>query len=144
MMTTRHLPADPPRRPPGRYDAPRTLPRPLLITGAVLLGVLLLVSTYLAYNRFTTAQTAFGVVGFRVLSDHAVEVQFDVHKDLKASVLCLVSARDKDNVQVGSATVTVGPSSTDPVRTVHTLTTTHRATTGEVTGCSAPQPSVSP
>jgi uncharacterized protein (DUF58 family) len=114
------------------------------ITGAALLALLLLGATYLSFNRFMSARTSVDVLGYGVLSDHAVEVRFQVHKDRAANVMCVVRARDSNGAEVGRAPVTVGPSSTDPVVVVHTLTTTRRASTGEVTGCSAPKPAASP
>jgi hypothetical protein len=116
----------------------------VLIAGAAVLAALLLGATYLAFDRFTSTRTSVGLLGYGVLSDHAVEVRFEVHKDRNATVVCLVRARDRDGAEVGNAPVTVGPSSADPVVTVYTLTTTRRASTGEVTACSAPQPSASP
>ncbi len=148
-MTQPRLPADPPghrplRRPPGRYDDPRTLPRAVLVTGAALLGVLLLGLAYVGYDRFGGSQVSYGVLGFHVLSDRAVEVRFEVRKSPSATVACLVRAREKGGTEVGSETVTLGPSPTSQVVTVHQLTTTRRATTGEVTGCWAPRSSAPP
>jgi hypothetical protein len=108
------------------------------------LAALLIAASYLAFDRFTSTRTSFGLVGYGVLSDHSVEVRFEVHKGREATVVCLVRARDRNGAEVGTAPVRVGPSSVDPVVVVHTLTTSRRASTGEVTACSAPQPSASP
>ncbi len=139
-MTT---PASPRRRPPGRYDEPRTLPRPVLITVAVILGALLVGLAYLAFDRFSNGRVRYGVVSYRVLDDTSVQVSFEVDKGPKDAVLCLVRALDRDGVEVGSEQVRVGPADspansdavTVTVTKVHTLTTTRRATTGDVSAC---------
>ena len=133
-----------PRRPPGRYDEPRRFPRPVLITGAAALGTLLLVLSYLAFDRYSSARTSFGLLGYRVVSDREVEVTFEVRKELGATVLCGLVARDADKRTVGTVDVTVGPAERDPVRVVERITTTARATTVEVTSCSAPVATPSP
>ena len=143
-MTT---PASTLRRPPGRYDEPRTLPRPVLVGGAVVLLLLLLAGSYLAFDRFSGSTVRFGLLGYRVVDDRTVDVSFEVHKGADETVRCLVSARDRDNTEVGSAEVVLGPSRTNPVQKVQRLTTTRRAATGEVVRCAlatAPSPSPAP
>jgi hypothetical protein len=130
------------RRPPGRYDEPRALPRPVLVGGAVVLLLLLLGGSYLAFDRFSGSGVRFGLLGYRVLDDHTVDVSFEVHRGSGTTVVCLVNARDRDNAEVGSAQVTLAPSSTDPVQKVQRLTTTRRAATAGVVRCAAaPAPS---
>ena len=121
------------RRPPGRYDEPRRLPRPLAYALAGLLGVALLAFSYWAWDRASSGRTRVTVLGYEVVDEHAVDVRFEVTKDATATVVCEVRARDRDGAEVGSEDVTVGPG-----KTVVTwrLTTVRRAATGEVTGCS--------
>ena len=133
-----------PRRPPGRYDEPHTFPRPALITLAGVFGVLLLAAAYFAFARFSNGRVRFAVLGYRVLSATSMQVSFEVHKDLQASVVCRERALDRDGAEVGSEQVRVGPSDTEAVTTVHTLPTTRRAATGDVTACIPATPSVSP
>ena len=133
-----------PRRPPGRYDEPRTLSKPLLITVAGIFGVLLLAGAYFAFARFSNGRVRFAVLGYRVLSATSMQVSFEVHKDVQSTVVCLVRARDSNGEEVGSEQVRVGPSDTDAVTTVHTLTTTRRAATGDVSACLPATPSGSP
>jgi hypothetical protein len=126
------------RRPPGRYDEPLQLPRAVLVTGASLLGLLLLVLTYLAFDRYTSARTTFGLLGYRVVSDTEVEVRFEVRKALGDTVMCALVARDADKRTVGTSDVTVGPAERDPVAVTERFTTTARASTVDVVSCSAP------
>ena len=123
-----------PRRPPGRYDEPRRLPRWLTVSLAGLLGVGLLAFSWFAYDRATGGRTRFVVLGYEVVDDHAVEVRFEVTKAKDATVVCEVRARDRDGVEVGNEDVTVGPGQ---AVVTHRLTTARRAATGEVTGCSS-------
>ncbi len=135
-MTTPGTSADLPfRRPPGRYDERWTLPRPVLITGGALLGLLLVIGSYLAYDRFAGERVRFGTIGYQVLDDTAVEVRFEVRKALTDTVTCALQARDRDNTVVGRETVTVGPSDREQVLMARRVATTGRAATGEVVGC---------
>ena len=103
------------------------------MTLAALLGVGLLAFSYAAWDRASSGRTRVTVLGYRVIDDHAVEVRFEVGKDRDATVVCEVRARDRDGVEVGNEDVTVG-SGAEVV--THRLTTSRRAATGEVTGCS--------
>lgn len=100
--------------------------------------------TYLAYDRFSSARTSVGLLGYRVVSDRAVEVTFEVRKEPGATVRCALVARDADKRTVGSAHATVGPAERDLVRVVERVATTARAATVEVTSCSAPVATPSP
>ena len=133
-----------PRRPPGRYDEPRPLPRALLLSVAAVSGALLLALVYLAFDRYSQGRVRFAVQGYRVLGEESVQVSFEVHKAPEDAVVCRVRALDRDGVEVGSDDVRVGPAKTDTVTTVHTLTTSHRAATADVSVCLAATPSASP
>ncbi|MGB8651327.1 MAG: DUF4307 domain-containing protein [Mycobacteriales bacterium] len=127
-----------PRRPPGRYDERRPVPRGVLIVGAAVLGLLLVGLAYTGYSRFArNDQPTWTTIGYTVVDDTAVDVRFEVRKALTATVECLVQARDRDGVQVASDLVRVGPSDRGTVTTVHRLATPRRAVIGEITGCRA-------
>ncbi len=145
MTTPGTAPERPLRRPPGRYDERRTLPRPVLLTGAGVLGLLLLVGSYLAYARFTGERVQFGTIGYQVVDATEVQVRFEVRKALTDTVRCALQARDRDNVVVGRETVTVGPSDREQVLLSRRVATVARAATGEVVGCAlVPQGAGSP
>ncbi|MGZ6793333.1 MAG: DUF4307 domain-containing protein [Mycobacteriales bacterium] len=127
------------RRPPGRYDERRSLPRPVLLALASLGVLALLAFAYFGYSRFSTGRTGFGLLGYQVLSDTSAEVTFEVDKPLTDTVVCAVVARDRDQVTVGTQDVTVGPGDRDPAQVTTRLTTTARAATVDVTSCSTPR-----
>ena len=97
------------RRPPGRYDEPRTLPRPVLLGGAALLVAVLTVFSVVAYRHYAQGRTPFRNVDYEVQSDTRVLVRFEVVKDAGKTVRCLLQARDRNNAEVGSLVATVGP-----------------------------------
>ena len=132
-----------PRRPPGRYDEQRPLPRAVLIGGGVVLGVALLGLAYAGYSRFSTDRVQFGTIAYKVTDDTTTQIRFQVDKDLTETVQCQLVARDADHTNVGSRTVTVGPAERQTVVTTSAVTTVRRAKTGEVVGCAvvkAPAP----
>ncbi len=131
----------PPRRPPGRYDEPRVLPRSTVYAGAVVGALLLLAFAYFGYSRYSTGRTGFGLLGYQVVDDTMVEITFEVHKPLNDTVRCAVVARDRSNTTVGARDVTVGPADRDPVRVTERFVTSARAATVDVTACSAPDAS---
>ena len=133
-----------PARPPGRYDEPRALSPSLRVTGAVVLGALLVGLAYLAYDRFSGGRVRFATLGYTVGGDSSVQVRFEVRKDLRESVRCRLEARDRDGVVVGSDQVLVGPSDREAVVTQRTLVTSRRAATAQVSGCVVAQPTPEP
>jgi hypothetical protein len=134
-MTT---PTSPLRRPAGRYDERQPLPRAVLVFLGVLGALALVAFAYLAYDRYSSNRTTFGVVGFTVLDDHRVQLSFEVNKPLDATVVCSLVARDRNHVSVGKTDVTVGPADRDPAQVTERFETTSRATSVDVTSCSLP------
>jgi hypothetical protein len=116
----------------------------VLITVAVIFGALLVALAYVAFDRFSQGRVRYAVLSYRVLSDHKVQVSFEVHKDPNSSVVCRLRALDRNGAEVGSGEVRVGPGHSDAVTAVGTLTTTRRAATGDVSACVAVTPSPSP
>ena len=135
------------RRPPGRYDEPSLVGQRIL---AVLLAgafAALMVSIVLAfYTRFANDDLRLQEIGFSVLSDTAVRVDFAVvytSADVRgAPAFCTVRARDRFGSETGRELVEVGPppAGSDRVVLSHVLATTARAVTGEVDGCSLQPP----
>lgn len=129
MTTTAGL-----RRPPGRYDERRPLPRAVVVGGALVLVLLLVVFSFLAYQHYAERRTPFSTVTYRVDSDHAVTIRFQVARDAGRTVQCLLQARDRDGSDVGSLVATVGPGSGTETRSA-VVPTTRRAVVGEVLSC---------
>src|SRR3954451_24786370 len=73
------------RRPPGRYDEPRQLSRPVLLAGAALLVAVLLGLSYLGRRHYDAARTPFSNLGYTV-SDTGVVLRFQVVKDAGKTV----------------------------------------------------------
>ena len=76
-----------------------------------------------------------GVTAFRTVSDHRVDVTFEVRKPADRPALCVVRARDRHGAQTGYAQVRIGPARSSTVTVTKRLPTRERATTGEVGGC---------
>jgi hypothetical protein len=113
--------------------------------GAAVLGLLvLLAGTWLVYDRFSNGGTRFATLGYVVRSDTEVDIRFQVSKDPGTTVECLVRARDRDGVEVGSQKVRVEGGGTGEVERVQRVTTLRRAATGEVTECVGVAPSRTP
>jgi hypothetical protein len=123
------------RRPPGRYDEPRTLPRPLLVGGAVVLLTALLGFSYVAYRHYASTRAAFTNLDYRVASDSSVLIRFRIALDKGETAQCVLQARDRDNVEVGSVLVTLTGKGSSPFTVERTLPTKHRAVAGEVLSC---------
>ena len=138
-MTT---PPSHPRRPPGRYDEPRALPRSLLILGAAALVAALTAGAWWAYERSRQGRLDFATTGYHVDSDSSVTVSFEVHKPRGRVASCAVEALDRDGARVGSATVRVTDTHAQ-VSASQQLSTTGRAATALVTGCRV-EPSPTP
>ncbi len=130
------------RRPPGRYDEPSLVGQRIL---AVLLGgmfVALVLSIVLAfYSRFGREEVRVQEIGFSVLSDTEVRVDFAVTfaRETDARAYCTVRSRDEFGREIGRQLVEVGRTS-ERVVVAHVLATSRRAVTGEVNGCSLQPP----
>ena len=122
------------RRPEGRYDEPRRLPRPLAYALAGAVGVLVLLGTFLAWQRSSAHRSSASVISYRAVDDHHLEIRFDVAKDAGSTVVCALRAVASDGAEVGKKDVTVGPG---PRVVTATVPTSRLAAVGEVVGCSS-------
>ena len=111
-----------------------------MLSGAAVGAVALVAFAWFGYSRFSDGRTRFGLTAYSVVDDRTVEISFEVHKDLQASVVCAVVARDRDNLVVGHADVRVGPAERETAPASARFRTTHRAATVDVTSCSRPAP----
>ena len=121
--------------PPGRYDGPRGLigrRRTVATCVTVLVGLVL---AYLVFARVSSGRPTGSVVAYRVSSDHQVQVVFDVRRPAGREAVCVVRARDRDGVEVGSQDTPVPATDRAVVRVTTLLATRGRAATGEVQGC---------
>ncbi|HEY5835289.1 DUF4307 domain-containing protein [Streptomyces sp.] len=132
----------PPHSPPdGRYGpgADARADRGLRIA-AVVLGVLAAAGiVWYGWHYVTGTGVSGQVVSFRTVSDRAVEIHLEVHKDPDAVVVCTLRSEDAEHNEVGRKDVTVSRRS-GQVDTIVTLRTTARGQTGELVHCgSAPR-----
>ena len=122
--------------PPGRYGRRRAPRRPRRLVFAVVLALVLaagLAITFKLYDTYTANKVHSRVMGFTVVSDNAVRVQFEINKKSGSEATCVVRARSRDGAEVGRAQFVVAADS--PATVVYTLTTSKKAVTGEVLGC---------
>ena len=123
------------RRPPGRYDERRPLPRPVIIGGALVLVLALAGFSFAAYRHYSAGRTPFTNLDYTVESDQVVLVRFQVVVHAGRTVQCVLQARDRENTEVGSLVTTIGPGESGTVTKALRLTTKHRAVAGEVLSC---------
>ncbi|SEO90040.1 DUF4307 domain-containing protein [Actinacidiphila rubida] len=137
--------SEPPASPPeGRYGsgdrrfdrdadarADRTLRRVALV-----LGVLVAVGIgWYGWRSIADSPVSAQVVAFKAVSDQAVEIHLEVHKDAGSAVVCTLRSEDADHNEVGRKDVRLTQHA-GQVDTVVTVRTTARGTTGELVGCS--------
>jgi len=123
------------RRPPGRYDEPRSLPLWARVGGGALLVVALLAFSFVGYRHYAGSRAPFTNDGFAVGSDSVVTVRYSVVVEAHRAVQCVLQARDRDNAEVGSSVVRI---TSDTSRTVHRsdrMATKRRAVAAEVLSC---------
>ena len=124
-----------PRRPEGRYDEPRRLPRQLVVVLLGLLGLLALVGGYAAYRQVAGHTTSATVLGFEVPDDGHVVIRFEVRHDRTKDARCEVVAYDRDHATVGQQTLHLARTLGSPARITATLSTTGRTYAVRVAGC---------
>ena len=107
----------------------------MLLGGAALLVAALIGFSVFAYQHYSSSRTAFTNLGYQVVSDHEVTVRFQVVLAAGASAQCLVQARDRDSLEVGSQVVTVTSEGSRTVTIAHSLRTSRRAVSGLVLSC---------
>ena len=130
------------RRPAGRYDEPpRLLQRVVAVFLAVTVTALALAVGLALWERASQERVTGRVLGYKVLSDSAVQIRLEVDKRSGGRAFCVIRARRSDGREVGRDVAEVDATGTPDRRLsgTYTLDTTARPVTGEVAGCS-PQP----
>ena len=125
--------------PAGRYGRRRDprrrrwLPWMLGILVAVA-GVAMAVKLY---QQYADAPYQARVIRVTDLSDRSVTVTFEVRLPAGRGALCTLLAHTRDGLEVGRAVITVPPAPANRATTevTHTLATSRRPVTGEVSGC---------
>ena len=122
---------------PSRKTLPRPAPGQLKwwVIGAV--GILAGVGLAIWFGLSATlGQPSWQTLGYKVVSDQQVRVDFEVYRPGGTALTCTVEALARDFSPVGTSSVTVPASADETTRMSATLRTTSRAVTGQVTTCS--------
>ncbi|MFC0600202.1 DUF4307 domain-containing protein [Streptomyces palmae] len=122
--------------PDGRYgrSADERTDRSLKIVGMVLGVALTAMIGWFGYSYISGQDVTGRVIGFQVVSDHAVKVHLEVHKDEGTTGVCTLRSVSEDGAEVGFKDFTFDQRQKQ-VDKVVTLRTTARATTAELVGC---------
>lgn len=122
---------------PSRKTLPRPAPGQLKwwVVGAV--GILAGVALAIWFGLSATlGQPSWQTLGYKVLSDQQVRVDFEVYRPGGTALTCTVEALARDFSPVGTSKVRVPASADETTRMSATLRTTSRAVTGQVKTCS--------
>ncbi|WP_339131146.1 DUF4307 domain-containing protein [Streptomyces sp. f51] len=122
--------------PEGRYgrSADERADRKLRIVGAVLGAVLIGVVGWFGYDYIAGARISAQVITFEAVSDNAVEVHLEVHKDTGTKGYCTLRSQSADGTEVGRADFRFDQRASRLDKVV-TLRTTARGSTAELLGC---------
>ncbi|WP_431042525.1 DUF4307 domain-containing protein [Streptomyces sp. P1-3] len=122
--------------PDGRYgrSADERADRKLKIVGAVLGAALLGVVAWFGYSYIADQDVSGRVIGFKVVSDDAVEVHLEVRKDKDTTGVCTLRSLAESGAEVGRKDFPFDQRR-EQVDEVVTLRTTERATTAELVDC---------
>jgi len=97
------------------------------VLAAILIG-------WFGWTYVTGTKVSAQVVAFKVVSDQAVEVHLEVHKDAGAVAVCTLRSQDANHNEVGRKDVRIAQHGKQ-VDTVVTVRTTARGETGELVSC---------
>ena len=121
---------------PSRKTLPRPAPGQLkwwvIGTVGILAGVGLAVWFGLSA---TLGRPAWQTLGYKVVSDQQVRVDFEVTRPAGTALTCTIEALARDFSPVGTSRVQVAASADQTTRVSATLRTTSRAVTGQVRTC---------
>lgn len=112
----------------GRKDSNR---RPVMILGSILLVIFLI---WAVWSTVTGARPTPKTVGYEVINDHQIRVEFGVTKPSDRSIGCAIQALKQDYGIVGYKEVYY-PAGKDYLTDSVTLTTSEPAVTGLVDHC---------
>jgi hypothetical protein len=124
------------RLPEGRYgrSADGRADRKLRIIGSVLGASLIVLIGWFGYHYISGTKISAQVITFAAVSDSAVEVHLEVHKDSGTHGYCTLRSQSADGIEVGRADFRFDQDSSRLDKVV-TLRTTARGSTAELLGC---------
>lgn len=89
--------------------------------------------------RLNTNPVEYRLVAWEIVSPERVDVTFSVNRPADAEVVCVLRAQDENRIDLGYATVTIPPGSSDELID-YPLRTLAPAFTVELLGCSVDGP----
>jgi len=116
-----------------RYGVKQSNPKRNKILSIV--GVALLTVTTAWFGFANYSPLSFQDLGYRVLSDTRVEIDFELTRPAGADVLCSLEALNNQFAPVGWIEIVIPGSDSTTVRNTITLNTTELAVTGLVDEC---------
>ena len=126
------------RRPPGRYDPPSLLGQRVMavLLTALLVAVVVAVGAFV-WDRFGGEQVRGQVRTFEIRSDAELVIELEVAKTAGARAYCVIRARGAAGLEVGRdiAVLDAEGTSEEVARGSFVLSTTARAVTAELAGC---------
>lgn len=131
-MSTNQVSKLPPRL-QDRYGGSRS-GKGILIAGIVL-AVFIIGMGVLTQWTLAKSDVYSKLLAWSAPSDEYVNITFEIRRNSKNTVQCVVRAQNKLHHDVGYATVVIPPGN-DYVQTTYRLATTEKAYAGELLGCS--------
>jgi hypothetical protein len=115
---------------------PRTAPGTLKwwVIGSIGIAIGVALAIWFGLSA-TVGLPSWQVMGYKVVDDESVWVDFEVHSPGGKDLVCTIHALAGDFAVVGSTDVPVELAGADSARTSATLRTTSRAVTGDVKTC---------
>ncbi|MGX1880922.1 DUF4307 domain-containing protein [Streptomyces sp. NPDC055287] len=125
--------------PEGRYgrSADERADRKLKIVGAVLGAALLAMTAWFGYDYIAGQKISAEVIKFDTVSDSEVKVHLEVRKKADATGTCTLRSLAEDGTEVGRRDVRIDKSGSGRFDEIYSVRTTARATSTELTGCTA-------
>ncbi|MDJ0465130.1 DUF4307 domain-containing protein [Streptomyces sp. H27-C3] len=111
--------------------------RKLKIAGAVLGALFLAMIGWFGYDYIAGQKISAEVIKFDTVSDTEVKVHLEVRKDADATGTCTLRSIAENGSEVGRRDVRIGQKSTERIDEIYPVRTTSRATSTELTGCTA-------
>lgn len=116
-----------------RYGGSRS-GKPLLAAGALLAAAIIGLGVLTQWT-LARSEVYSKLLAWSAPSDQYVNITFEIRRNAKATVQCVVRAQNKLHHDVGYATVVIPPGN-DYVQQTYPLATTEKAYVGELLGCS--------
>ncbi|MEN8653604.1 DUF4307 domain-containing protein [Streptomyces sp. 21So2-11] len=125
--------------PESRYgrSADQRADRKLKIAGAVLGALFLAMIGWFGYDYIAGQKISAEVIKFDTISDTEVKVHLEVRKDADATGTCTLRSIAESGDEVGRKDVRISQKSTDRIDEIYSVRTKSRATSTELTGCTA-------